>query len=88
MFLPTRLPLTLCVQSRTSMPNDTDREKELAKYLTRKRFPVDWAQAEILKQFIRNNRKHARKNGRLPKAGSEDNTGEEEEELPNVDDTE
>ncbi|KAK0221126.1 hypothetical protein EDD85DRAFT_742352, partial [Armillaria nabsnona] len=28
------------------------------------RFPVDWAQAEIVKQFIRNNRKHARKNGR------------------------
>ncbi|KAK0184584.1 hypothetical protein F5146DRAFT_1074169 [Armillaria mellea] len=70
--------------SRTAIPNDTDREKKLAAYLTQKCFPVDWAQAEIVKQFIQNNRKHARKNRRLPKAGS-DNAEEDVDEFPNVD---
>lgn len=27
-------------------------------YLTRKRFPSDWACVELVKQYLRNNRKH------------------------------
>ncbi|KAK0461539.1 hypothetical protein IW261DRAFT_1576762 [Armillaria novae-zelandiae] len=70
--------------SHTVMPNDTDHEKEFAAYLTQKCFPVDWAQAKIVKQFIQNNQKHARKNGHLPKVGS-DTEEEPEDEFLNVD---
>ncbi|KAF7329187.1 hypothetical protein MKEN_00179300 [Mycena kentingensis (nom. inval.)] len=34
-------------------------------YLTQKRFPIDWAQAELVKQYLRNVRKHEVKQGRM-----------------------
>lgn len=33
-------------------------------YLTRKRFPSDWACVELVKQYLRNNRKHEAKKAR------------------------
>lgn len=33
--------------------------------MTRDRFPADWAAAEMLKQYIKNHRKHAIKAGRM-----------------------
>ncbi|KAJ7017633.1 hypothetical protein C8F04DRAFT_1243941 [Mycena alexandri] len=35
-------------------------------YLTTKRFPLNWAQAEIVKQYLRNRRKYNVRKGRLP----------------------
>jgi hypothetical protein len=34
-------------------------------YLTRERFPADWATAEMVKQYLRNHRKYGRHNGRI-----------------------
>nr|GAT46390.1 predicted protein [Mycena chlorophos] len=36
-------------------------------YLTRERFPLDWAQGDLVKQYLRNFRKHEVKNKRMPK---------------------
>nr|GAT49004.1 predicted protein [Mycena chlorophos] len=36
-------------------------------YLTQERFPLDWAQADLVKQYMRNVRKHEVKNKRMPK---------------------
>lgn len=33
--------------------------------MTRKRFPADWASGEMLKQYLRNHRRHAVKRGRM-----------------------
>jgi hypothetical protein len=33
--------------------------------MTQKRFPADWASAEILKQFLRNHRRYAVRKGRM-----------------------
>lgn len=35
-------------------------------YMTRKRFPADWAAGEMLKQFLRNHRRYEVKKGRMP----------------------
>jgi hypothetical protein len=34
-------------------------------YMTKKRFPADWAAAEMLKQYMKNHRRHAVRNGRM-----------------------
>ncbi|KAJ7637884.1 hypothetical protein DFH06DRAFT_643532 [Mycena polygramma] len=36
-------------------------------YLTRDRFPLDWATAEVVKQYLRNKRRYAVKRGFIPK---------------------
>ncbi|KAF9554951.1 hypothetical protein CPC08DRAFT_821352 [Agrocybe pediades] len=36
-------------------------------YMDPKRFPNDWATAEILKQYLKNYRRHAVKKGRMPR---------------------
>jgi hypothetical protein len=33
--------------------------------MTKKRFPADWCAAELLKQYLRNHRRHAVRNGRM-----------------------
>lgn len=34
-------------------------------YMTKKRFPADWSAAEILKQYMKNFRRHAVRKGRM-----------------------
>jgi hypothetical protein len=34
-------------------------------YMTKKRFPTDWSAAELLKQYLKNHRRHAVRNGRM-----------------------
>jgi len=46
--------------------------------MTQKRFPQDWAAAELLKQYIRNHRRYASKKRRL----NVDTSGD----LPNIED--
>jgi hypothetical protein len=33
--------------------------------MTKQRFPADWSAAEILKQYMKNHRRHAVRNGRM-----------------------
>jgi hypothetical protein len=33
--------------------------------MTKKRFPADWCAAELLKQYLKNHRRHAVRNGRM-----------------------
>jgi hypothetical protein len=33
--------------------------------MTKKRFPADWSAAEMLKQYMKNHRRHAVRNGRM-----------------------
>ena len=57
-------------------------------YVTRKRFPADWAVAEILKQYLRNHRHYAVKHGRMPsKKKAVDGTSandKQHSDLPNI----
>jgi hypothetical protein len=46
--------------------------------MTQKRFPQDWAAAELLKQYIRNHRRYAFKKSRL--------IGNMIDDLPNIED--
>ena len=56
--------------------------------MTRKRFPADWAVAEILKQYLRNHRHYAVKHGCMPSKkkavdGASAND-EQHSDLPNI----
>jgi len=53
-------------------------------YMTQKRFPQDWATAELLKQYIRNHRRYTAKKDRLMAADQGDD--EDSETLPNIED--
>jgi hypothetical protein len=60
-------------------------------YMTKERFPADWAAAEMLKQYMKNHRKHAVRKGRMErqaKKGREpdETNGREGSDLRNVDD--
>jgi len=52
--------------------------------MTNKRFPQDWAAAELLKQYIRNHRRYAAKKSRLTTQTGDD--GPEDENLRNIED--
>jgi hypothetical protein len=61
--------------------------------MTKKRFPADWSAAELLKQYMKNYRRYAVRNGRM-KSRTERNGREEDQaesgsgegaSLPNVD---
>ena len=52
--------------------------------MTQKRFPQDWATAELLKQYIRNHRCYTAKKDRLMAADQGDD--EDSETFPNVND--
>ncbi|KAG2024172.1 hypothetical protein CC2G_001750 [Coprinopsis cinerea AmutBmut pab1-1] len=48
-------------------------------YMDRRRFPGDWATAELLKQYLKNHRKYERRRGRWSPSGSGISS------LPNID---
>jgi hypothetical protein len=58
-------------------------------YMTKERFPADWAAAEILKQYMKNYRRHAVRKGRMESRANrreaQDKSGRRSP-LPNVDD--
>jgi hypothetical protein len=55
--------------------------------MTKKRFPADWAAAEMLKQYMKNHRRYAVRMGRMEgrAARRKDNDRAEDPGLPNLD---
>jgi hypothetical protein len=59
-------------------------------YMTKQRFPADWSAAEILKQYMKNHRRHAVRNGRMEsragrKSREQDEVDRAHREVRNVD---
>jgi hypothetical protein len=44
--------------------------------MAKERFPADWAAAEMLKQYMKNHRKHAVRKGRMERRANETNSRE------------
>jgi hypothetical protein len=57
--------------------------------MSKKRFPADWSAAEVLKQYLKNHRRHAVRNGRMrsraERSREQDKLNNRSRELRNVD---
>jgi len=57
--------------------------------MCKKRFPADWSAAEVLKQYLKNHRRHAVRNGRMQSRAEwkreQDKLNNSSRELRNVD---